>query len=783
MPLLKQALRLALGARLPIVDGTIRLDGIEAPVTIRRDAYSIPHIEAQNDTDAWFGLGFCQGQDRAFQLELRLRTVRGTLSAVVGPKTLAIDRLSRRIGLRYAAERQLTVLAPEIRAHIEAFARGINAGMAQGSSRKAHEFLLLRSEPSPWDAADVLGIGKLMSLLLIGNWDVELARLQILRLDGEQALRDLDPSYPPDHPVSAPPGALAGPAVDRLSDDLAALVAFAGASGGSNNWAISASKTATGRPLLANDPHLDPTLPPHWYLAHLQTPAWGVAGASLLGGPAIGAGHNGFAAWGITAALTDTVDLFIEEAGPDGRSVRQGEGFVVCPVRREIIEVKGAPPVVEEVLDTPRGPVIGPALEGEAGSISMSAVWLQPRPARGFLNVHKARSFEAFRHEFEEWPHLNQNVVYADTTGVIAWQLVGEVPQRRRGWGTLPQPGWESDAGWHVETVPFEQMPRVVNPLSGFVATANNKPVRDEDGGPYLGVDWVDGYRVARIIEALETRNDWDVALTLGLQMDETSLAWREARETVLALEPDDEAAAAALGLLRDWDGVISADSPASTLYELFVADMWRRVVHARAPTSHEWAMGRGFTPLLPLTTFTADRMSNLLKRLRGQPEGWFADGWRSEMLASLADIVRRLRAERGPVPSSWRWGDLRPLMLEHPVGAVGALAPIFNRGPFPWGGDGGTVSQAGTPVLNPLANPNPIASVRAVIDVGEWENSRFVLPGGQSGNPFSPHYDDLLPLWLQGEGVAIAWSSEAVAAARKHTLKLMPLRHRSSLD
>jgi penicillin amidase len=193
--------------------------------------------------------------------------------------------------------------------------------------------------------------------------------------------------------------------------------------------------------------------------------------------------------------------------------------------------------------------------------------------------------------------------------------------------------------------------------------------------------------------------------------------------------------------------------------------------------------MGRGFTPLLPLTTFTADRMSNLLKRLRGQPEGWFADGWRSEMLASLADIVRRLRAERGPVPSSWRWGDLRPLMLEHPVGAVGALAPIFNRGPFPWGGDGGTVSQAGTPVLNPLANPNPIASVRAVIDVGEWENSRFVLPGGQSGNPFSPHYDDLLPLWLQGEGVAIAWSSEAVAAARKHTLKLMPLRHRSSLD
>ncbi len=771
MDLRRRLFALALGRRLPRYDGELRLAGLSAPVTIRRDRYAIPCIEATNDEDAWFGLGFCQGQDRAVQLELRLRTLRGTLSALFGRRTLEVDRLARRIGFREAAERQVDVLDADIRANAAAFARGVNAGVASG--RRAHELVLLRAQATTWDAADVLGVAKLFSFLLIGNWDVELARLKILQTDGPEALADLDPGYPADHPVSAPPGATAGGVIDRLAADRAAFAAFAGAGGGSNNWAIAGSRTASGRPIVANDPHLEAMLPPQWYLAHVRTPAWAVTGAALVGGPAVGAGHNGFAAWGITAALVDTTDLFSEEVSDDGR-LRQGDAFVECERRREVIEVRGAAPVVEEVLITPRGPIIGPALAGEVGALSLRATWLDPKPARGFAAVAGARSFEEFRRQFKAWPLLNQNVVYADSGGTIAWQMVGDAPRRRRGWGTLPQPGWAADAGWEEDGVAFEALPHAVDPESGFVATANNKPLPEEEG-PYLGVDWLDGYRLERIVEALAARSDWDVAAALALQMDETSLAWREVRRTVLGLRPQAAEACLALDLLAGWDGVVSSSSSSAAVFELFVAEMWRRATEARAPRAAQWALGRGFTPLLPLTTFTGGRNSRILRLMRAQPPGWFGRPWPAEMIDALGAAVRRLRAESGEAPAGWAWGRIRPLRLEHPMGRLPQLAWLLNRGPFAWGGDSDTVSAAGTTPLRPLANPTVVASLRMVVEVGSWDESRFALPGGQSGNPLSPHYDDLLPFWREGKGVPIAWSAAAVAKAARSELRLLP--------
>ena len=768
-------LRSLLGARLPTTRGSLLLPGLQRPLWIARDRYGIPHIDAETEDDAWFGLGFCQAQDRAFQLELRLRTARGTLSQRFGPQTLDIDRLSRRIGFFQSAREQLEVMDAGCRAQIEAFARGISAGLWAGSSRIAPEFALLRFQPTPWEPADVIAAAKLMSFLLIGNWDVELSRLKVLLDDGPQALRDLNPRYPEDHPISADAGVVAGPALDRLDEDLAAYLAFAGRSGGSNNWVLSGARTASDRPILANDPHLEATLPPHWYLARLKTPQWSVAGAALVGAPAFGAAHNGFAAWGITASLVDTVDLFVEEMGPDGRSVRQGDAVVPCEMRREVIEVKGRPPVTEDVLVTPRGPVIGPALRGGLGAISLRALWLDARPARGFLEAHKARSFEQFRELFRYWPLLSQNVVYADVAGTIAWLLAGEVPVRRKGRGTLPLSGADPDAGWLGETVPLKSMPFVVNPPSGFVATANNQPVLDV-AGPYLGVDWLDGYRAARITEELSSRDDWDLQATLRLQLDEVSLPWREVRDTVLAATERDADARAALELLRGWDGDVSADSPAAAVFELFIGEMRRRIARSRAPRSWEWAVGRGFTDLLSITTFAAGRSSTVLRRLREQPEGWFIRGWPDEMGDALDEVIRRLREGFGSEPPGWAWGHIRPLTLQHPLGRIEALAPVFNRGPFPWGGDGNTVSQAGAASLRALGNAMTIASLRMAVEVGDWDNARFVLPGGQSGNPFSPNYDDLLPLWRRGEGVPIAWSDAAVAAATRERLLLRPL-------
>jgi penicillin amidase len=768
---LKHVLRFALGRRLPTTEGTLAVAGLHAPVGLRRDGYGVAYIQARNDDDAWFALGFAQAQDRAFQLELRLRTLRGTLSALFGETTLSIDRLARRVGFVEAARRQVPVLEEDVRGQIEAFVRGINAGLAAGSHAKAHEFVLLRSTPSPWYAEDVVAMGKLLSFLLIGNWDVELTRLKVLLTDGLDALCDLDPTpYPEEHLVVTPPLSKAGPALDSLGKDLEAFLAFAGHGGGSNAWAVSGARTASGKPILANDPHLEGVLPPHWYLASLETPDWHVAGAAMIGLPGFGSGHNGTAAWGVTAGFSDTSDLFIEEVTSDGRSVRRGESFEDCTMRREVIEVRGKAQVVEDVLVTPRGPVITPALDGEHPALSLRAVWLDARPARGFTQLHKVRSFADMQREFEHWPMLAQNVVYADISGDIGWQLVGEVPRRKSGFGTLPAHAADERTGWHPDPLPALEMPYALNPTEGFLATANNKPIADSKG-LYLGADWLDGYRAGRISEVLASRDDWDVAASMRLQRDVFSLPWRELRDIITELEPQDLDAVRALTLLRAWDGQMAANSPAATVFSRFLRAMARRIADARAPRSAAWALGLGFTPLMPGTTFAGGRASRIVRRLVEQPGGWFERGWQAEMLDALSEVVADLRAHHGPDASGWCWGDVRPLTLEHPLGVVKALAPVFSRGPFPLGGDGNTVLQAAG------SSPMVVPSLRVVVPLGDWESVRFVLPGGQSGNPFSPHYDDQLPLWQRGEGVPIAWSREAVELGTLSKLSLEPLR------
>ncbi|MCM8747754.1 penicillin acylase family protein [Thermomicrobiaceae bacterium CFH 74404] len=769
--------RLLLGCRLPITQGRLAVPGLQQPVLIRRDRWGIPHIAAQTDADAWYALGFCQGQDRAFQLELLRRVVRGTLAELLGPPALPIDRLSRRIGFRHTSERQLSAVAPELRALAGAFVQGINAGMRYGLKRRPHELVLLRSRPGTWDLADVLGMVKIMSFSLASNWTSELVRLKVLTEDGPEALRALDPSYPEWHPVTDPPGVEAGPLLDRLAEELERFAALVPA-GGSNNWVIAGWRTASGRPILANDPHLDPTLPPYWYLAHLQTPDWAVAGAALIGTPAIAAGHNGFAAWGVTAGLSDNTDLFLEEIGPDGRSIREGERFVPCALRHERIEVRGSRAVEDVVLETPRGPIISPILSGIPWALSLRAVWLDPLPIGGLLRLHRVRSFAEFRQALAEWPQIPLNVVYADVSGTIGWQLAGQVPRRRRGSGLIPQPGWLPGAGWEPDLLPADALPWSENPAAGFIATANNRPRREGDG-PFLGADYLDGYRAARIAEALASRSDWDIRSTQALQLDVLSIPWRELRDIVLSIETPNPAANRALALLRDWDGRVTAGSPAASVFEIFLAEMCRRVAAAKAPRSANWVLGLVFGGLTDGSSWSIRRTGHLVRLLRTQPPGWFDRPWAEVIAEALAAAVRYLENRYGPRPAAWAWGRVRPLTLLHPLAdplrAPRVLQMLFNLGSFPWGGDANTVSAAGTTPLDPTGPVTFMASLRLVVDVGNWDETGVVLPGGQSGNPLSPHYADQLRLWRRGEGLRLAWTPEAVARETVATLELVP--------
>ena len=759
------------GRRLPRTRGVLQVDGPQGEVRIARDAWGIPHVEAGSDADAWFGLGFCHGQDRSFQLELLVRAGRGTLSELLGAATLPIDRLTRTLGFRRLADAQLPLLDPDLRALLEAYVAGVNAGRRVGA--RPHELVLLRARTTRWVAEDVLAFLGLQSLALSGNWDSELGRLSVLLADGPEAVSAASPPasawLPAVLPTAVPAGAVARHSIDRLTSDLARVRDMVGGPGASNAWALAASRTTTGAPILANDPHLAPAVPAPWYLAHLRTPEWGVAGASYVGGPAFPTGHNGHAAWGITAACTDSADLFWEELDRDAGTVRGPGGPE--PIRRveERIVVRGDAEVVEEVLVTPRGPLITALLDLDVG-LSLRAPWLEPVPVRGFLDVYRARDFATFRRAFEAWPGPALNVVYADAGGHIGWQLTGTLPRRRAGNGTLPLPAWDPDADWEQGHLPFDEMPWVCDPAPGLVASANNAARADQPDAPFLGTDWLDGYRAARLVEAIDERDRWDVAATMALQLDRLSIPWREMRTTVLAVpaagNPD---AGAALDLLGAWDGVVGPASAAASVYEWFVSELAAILARRRAPTGWAAALGGGVGPGVPRTALSAVTVSRVVAELRAgavqQPD----------LATALAAAVRTLREQFGSDPAAWGWGRVRPLVLRHPIGVRRPLDAMLNLGPMAIGGDTNTVAQSGVHPLAPLGASGAMANHRAVIDLADPDRSRYVVAGGQSGNPLSPHYDDLLALWGRGDGVPIAWSPEAVERSVRDVLLLRP--------
>jgi penicillin amidase len=780
-------LRLALGRRLPTTSGELRVRGPSAPVTVRRDRFGVPHIDATTEADAAFGLGFCQGQDRAGQLEVFWRIGRGRLAEWVGEAGLGADRMSRRIGFRRSAEAQLPALAGALREQFAAFAAGVNAGHTAGLPKKPHEFAILGGEPSAWDAADVLAALKLQSFFLPSNWDVELARLRILLADGAGALAAVDPvggerengrtgegetsPKPPSSP--AHPLARSPALVERLAEDLGALSQLLPPGGGSNNWVIAGTRTASGKPLLANDPHLGPTAPPPWYLAHVRTPDGEVAGACLAGAPGFPIGHNGFAAWGVTAGVTDNTDFFVETLGPDGRSVREADGtFTPCPVAREVIRVKGQPDVVEEVLLSPRGPVLSALAADIPFALSVRTVWLDPLPMNGFLGAMRARSFGEFRRCFEQWPLMPLNVVYADADGTTGWQQVGQIPERRGGNGLVPRPADRPDSGW-AGLVPFDRMPFAENPGRGFWATANNDPGVPD---PWLGADFIDPYRAWAIRDALAARDaGWTAADCAELQRDVRCLPWAEMRDTILSLSPTEPAARDGLALLRDWDGRLDSESPAAAVYVLFACEMYARTARAKAPKAWRVALGDGGLGRRGHNLFSDRRAAHLVRLVRGQPAGWFAS-WPGELCDALATVVKKLRREVGPGPAYWAWGHLRLLRLDHPLfGKHRWLGPAFNLGPVPCGGDSNTVSQAGAYPLDPTAFTHNMANLRAVFDLADLAKSTFVLCGGQSGNPLSPHHADQFPLWRAGESITPPWSQPDVIREAKATLRLLP--------
>lgn len=776
----RRLMGLILGTRKPQHAGEVRLPHLLGSATVRRDRFGVPYIEAGSERDAWFALGFCHAQDRAAQLELIVRAVRGTLSAMIGPDGIPVDRLSRRIGFRRAGEAQLMRADAVVAEQLRDYVRGVNAGLDHGP--RAHELALLSTAPTHWESADVQAYSALLCFMLASNWDAELMRLKVLELDGPHALAAIDPAYPGHLPSSAEPLVEAGTAADRLAADLATFDELVGRSGGSNGWALSPDKTKTGRALLANDMHLMSALPPPVYLAQLRAPGLEAAGASWVGVPAFAPGHNGHIAWGATAAHVDNTDLFVERIGPDGLCVQDGDGWTRCAVLDEVIEVRGQGTITERVLITPRGPIIATAdrdaphrasLQNapvHTGALSIAATWLAPRPYGGLYHAHRAKTFEELRGMFEAGSTSTISAVYADVEGNIGWHLAVEVPRRRAGFGAVPMPGWRRECGWDG-IVPFDELPRVKNPAHGFVCTANNQPQRT---GPWLGVDFLDGYRQAAIAERLAAKSDWDMESTIALQRDTTSLPWREIGGAVLAARPTCRDSELGRALLERWDGRMAADSEGASVFALFCASLVRRIIRSRAPNAAAWALGQPFTALIPSTTMSTRRMGHVCRLVRDKTPGYVPD-WDHALASSLAEAVQELRARHGAASSSWCWGQVRPLVMEHAFAQQPPLDRVFNIGPIEGTGDNTTIAQGGVDYATPVTKQGWVPLLRAIFDVGNWDACRFAIVGGQSGNPCSPHYDDQIGVWRSGAGVEVAWTPACIRERTITTLVLQP--------
>jgi len=751
--------------------GKMRLPGLTHAVEVLRDRWGVPHIYAESLWDLFLALGFVQAQDRLWQMDFHRRLATGTLAEILGEKALPLDRLVRRVGIHRAAAREWEGLEGEERHLLEAYAAGVNAYIASGPPPL--ESILLRYRIRPWSPADSIAWARFMAWSLSGNWDQELVRLWIIERFGAETMAELEPTYPPGKPVVVPPGATSTGPGPGLGDDYSLPLAGHPMS---NNWVVDGHKSATGRPLLANDPHLALVMPSLWYEVHLESPELRVAGVSLPGLPAIIIGHNQRIAWGVTAAMADQDDLYLEELDPHHPTrYRWKDGWEEGQLLREEIRVRGrGQPVVEEVLVTRHGPIITPCISGEERPLALRSVCIEEIPfAKGIMGIMRAQSWEEFRQALFYWPAPALNFVYADVDGNIGYQLAGSIPRRRRGHGIVPMPGWTGEFEWEG-FVPFQQLPWALNPPTHWIASANNQ-VALADYPHFLSATYADSPRIERIVQMLGEKERISVADCQRMQNDLLSLPGQELVRRILSLRPTDPWCQRAQSFLKVWDGTLAADSVAAAIVEVCFVHLVRKALEEKVGAWADFLLGKPVHPIREGPAFFMGAASWLLRKMEERPD-WFRDRtWQEVMTEALKEATEELRRRLGDDMSRWQWGRLHRQAFRHPLGQMQALAPLFNRGPYPIGGDMNTVAQSAFIPHRGYDATSFAVSWRMIVDLADFNRSLGVLPGGQWGQPGSRHYADQLPLWLRGEYHPMLWDRQAVEGNVESRLVLEP--------
>jgi penicillin amidase len=787
---------------LPLVDGTVSVSGLHAEVTVNRDGWGIPHIRASSTEDMVEAQGYVMAQDRLWQMDLLRRVSRGQLSEILGPAVVSVDKEFRTLGFTRAAERDAAALTGEQRLLLDAYARGVNKFIEQHQNHLPLEFSLLKYKPQPWTPADSFAITAYMYQTLTDTWEDEINRAKVTAHVGEDRAKDLfSPDAAMDHFVVDDPNdkkdgsqrAHSGdedddddddmtpddvlkasnrdalPVQDGLAPDVASMLLpqvrdfLAGTNReirhglGSNNWVVSGAHTATGKPLLANDTHLELSVPSIWYEVHLTSPDWNVAGFTLPGAPLVVIGHNDQIAWGFTNNGADVQDLYIETfnpAAPD--EYRVNGAWVKAQVFDEVIHVKGQADEHLKVSATRHGPVV--RRDGDKG---YALRWTATEPG-GLSNTYnwlgKAHNWAEFRSAMKQVWGPAQNTVYADVTGNIGYIMAARVPIRKKGHGEVPVPGDTDDYEW-TGYVPFDQLPQALNPESGLIITANARVV-GPDYKPYLTDRWEEPYRTARIHDLLQGRHDLRPEDMLKVQNDTYSYPHMFLAEQLMAAaktaQPKDARAQQLIQRLKDWNGIAIADGPEISFLQSVRGSLLVMILE----------------PYLDKDTdmFEWRSMTFLQKVLTDRPAKWLPSAYKSydELLAAAADraVAKLAEQSKSENPQDWAWKKFNSLDMLHPIGQSGILKSLFSITDKPQAGTGYSV-RAATKRHGP--------SERFVANPANWDDSILLITTGESGQLGSSHYSDQFSFWYEGKPIVPPFSDGAEKAARKHTLTLKP--------
>lgn len=781
----------------PPLAGTEQVPGLAAPVEVLWDSLAIPHITASSDRDAMAALGYLHARDRLWEMETMRRTAEGRLAEVLGSSALPADRFLRSLDIPRVARLTTRMTSPETRVLAEAYVAGVNQWIAHHTRPLGPEFQLLRFTPAPWTLDQIAEVGRVMSWDLVSA-RVELSLARAAAKVGPERVRDLLPAYPDSAPVILPEGSatwrverqtrrradaqMVGrsqssvtsnwrpsyqlpereiPEIPRLAVEALDAVAMSRAS---NSWVIGPARTRSGKPILANDPHLALRAPSLWYLAVIESPGLHVAGATIPGLPAVIIGHNQRIAWGLTNISVDDVDYVIERLTEDSSRVLTTGGWVPVEVVRDSIRVRGRRAVPFTLRRTAHGPLVNERppeggwtrTDKASGDtiITLAMRWNGSDASdeiTALLGVDRAGSWPEFLAAVSGFKSPEQNWIYADVDGNIGYTASGAVPVRRSGVGLFPTAGWTDEGHWE-RYLDFDELPRAFNPPEGFIVTANNRVIGPEY--PHLlAQDWDMGYRAARVRELILAGGPYTADDVRRMQMDTVDLFARR----VKGIAADAAAAAGRpdlAALLRAWDGTMGADRTEPTLFYVWYRDL-QRLTYADDLS--------GYSPSQPLHRW-----------LRAGGSRWF-DDTRTPQREDLAALAARAMREALPVADGVPWGRAHVTVSEHALGGIGPLDRLLglNIGPSPRAGSLYTVDVADFGAFAPPFENTHAPSFRQVVDLANVEGGRMIVTTGESGNPLSRHYRDQRDRWWHGELWEVPLDRARVASVAR--LQLTP--------